>query len=89
MNILVTNCEHYNGHVCKKCGRMVPARCKDFEELERKAKLYDAMGVDTRESESIRPPVPYNVSQGDTPSEPEETVETPVAKKRPGRPRRS
>lgn len=42
MAFQVDQCKHFkDGKKCSKCGRMMPAYCKDQQEIEEKARLYD------------------------------------------------
>jgi hypothetical protein len=42
----IEDCKHYDGRVCKKCGRMMPDSCKDQEDLEAKAAAFDQLVAD-------------------------------------------
>jgi hypothetical protein len=48
----VENCEHFDGHTCSKCGRMLPAYCKDQEILEEKARKFDELMSAKKEPET-------------------------------------
>jgi hypothetical protein len=39
----VEHCKHFDGKVCSKCGRMMPAYCKQVQDTNDKARKFDEM----------------------------------------------
>jgi len=54
MAFQVDQCKHFkDGKKCSKCERMMPAYCKDQQDLEEKARLYDEWVASQQPKEEV------------------------------------